>query len=172
MQVESPPPNCNWLRFRVTTLLLVMFVLSLPLSWFGRQYNTGRETATRIREIGGVPVRSMNWDHRWGQVIGANFQGAKITDNDLMLLKPMTALSWINLEKTKITDAGLAHLVELPRLRMIFLSDTALTDEGLQYLEELPDLEFLQAHRTNITSDGVDRLKQSHPGLDAYWLAK
>jgi hypothetical protein len=173
MRFDQLRPNRNWLRFRLWALILTTFVLSLPLAWFGRQYNVGRATAARIQELGGVPVRSMRWDYRWGRVIGANFEAAKITDAELVQLKSMSTLGWVNLQKTQITDAGIAHLVAaIPQLRMLYLSDTELTDAGLKHIEKLPYLEFLQAHRTKITGEGVEKLKKSRPDLDVYWSAK
>jgi hypothetical protein len=172
MRFDLLRPNRNLLRFRLRALLLATVVLSLPLAWFGRQYNLGRETAARIRELGGDPVRWMHWDYRWGRVIGANFEAAKITDTDLMQLKSMSTLSWINLQKTPITDAGLTHLAMLPKLRALYISDTTLTDKGLMQIAKFPHLKFLQAHRTTITGEGVETLKKSRPDLDVYWSAE
>jgi hypothetical protein len=167
-----PMPGRNWLRFRMGTLLLMVLLLSVPLAWFGRQYNQGRRADALLRELGGSATCRWRWNWRWGQVSAANLQGADITDDDLERLSSFRTLHSIYLRGTAVTDRGLVHLSSLPHLVDLDLSDTAITDAGLPYLANLENLRFLQAHRTQITAESVAELKRKLPDVRIYYLAQ
>lgn len=157
------------LTFTLRGLFVLIFIASLPLAWFGHQYQVGEHAERSIRQLGGTVSRWWHWDWRWGQAKAARLRGAPVSDADLERIATISTLGSLDLSSTSITDDGLRHLTTMKNLTSLDISDTGVTDEGLQHLERMPNLSFLQAHRTKITEEGVSRLEQSLPNVDVYY---
>jgi hypothetical protein len=142
---------------------------SLPLAWFGYQYQVGEQADRSIRQLGGTVSPWWHWDWRWVQAKVARLRAAPVSDADLERIATLSTLGALDLSSTSITDDGLRHLTAMKNLTCLDISDTTVTDEGLQHLERMANLSFLQAHRTKITKEGVSRLEQSLPNVDVYY---
>lgn len=88
------------------------------------------------------------------------FINTPITNNDLILMQPLTNVRDLWLDGTHITDAGLEHLKGFNRLKRLSLDRTHISDSGLQKLSELhlSKLELLQLPRTEISDEGLQYL--------------
>ena len=87
-----------------------------------------------------------------------------VTDNDLVQLKNIPSLQFLNLYYcTKVTDAGLAHLKALPALQELKLWVPRATDVGLAHLKELHTLRRLEiignGNGNSLTDAGLAQLK-------------
>ncbi|HEX7450063.1 MAG TPA: HEAT repeat domain-containing protein [Pirellulales bacterium] len=81
-----------------------------------------------------------------------------ITDAGVAHLAGLTHLKSLQLWQTKTTSAGLVHLANLTELRWLSLRGCAITDEGLRHLRQLDQLESLGLHSTQVTDAGMREL--------------
>jgi hypothetical protein len=89
----------------------------------------------------------------------------EITDAGLVHLEPLTHLDILSLNQTRVTDAGLSHLQLLTELNYLSLAMTQVTDAGLVHLRRMKRLGTLDLSGTKVTDAGVEKLQASHPGL-------
>ncbi|MBM4041704.1 MAG: hypothetical protein FJ290_24665 [Planctomycetes bacterium] len=80
---------------------------------------------------------------------------APASDGDLVHVKELKALRWLDLFGTRVTDAGLAHLTDLTGLESLNLTSTQVTDAGLTYLKEFKGLRELRLMVTKVTDAGL-----------------
>jgi hypothetical protein len=159
---EEYPKRRKWFQFRLRTLLIIVLVLSLPLSWLAvrmQKARQQREAMDLLESKGCFMLYPFGW---WVDgisvpdgVLGAN---SRVTDADLRHLQALSDVEAINLNNTGITDDGLRHLGSLTQLRSLSLESTAITDNGLTHLSDLKNLEYLYLDRTSITDAGVKHL--------------
>jgi 4-amino-4-deoxy-L-arabinose transferase-like glycosyltransferase len=157
------------LTFSLRWLFVLMFIVSLPLAWFGYQYRAGEQADRQFRQLGGAVSRWWGWDWRWGQAKVGHLRGASVVVDDLNRIATISTLGSLDLSRTNITDEGLRHLAGMKNLSCLDVSNTAITNRGLRHLESMGHLHFLQAHETRVTEDGVARLKRSVPDLAVYY---
>jgi hypothetical protein len=68
-------------------------------------------------------------------------------DDDLKVLRQLTTLGFLSLNRTQITDAGLAHLQGMRSLSGLFVVGTGVTEEGIAALKKAtPTLQFLDTN--------------------------
>jgi hypothetical protein len=118
------------------------------------------DPSDRVARLGGKIERENS------AVIGIDFFGTDIGDNDLEVLSSFPDLQTLGLSGTKVTDAGLAHLVGLKKLNTLKLGFTNITDHGLITLAKLSGLQSLDLLRTKVTSVGVAELQKALPRAD------
>jgi len=125
-------------QFTLKTLLLVVLLVSLPLSWLAFV----RARVQRQRELL-APIQRLDPTPYWGAgyINSLSFAG-----------DPSPA------------DDDLSHVVVFARLRFLFLHDcTAVTDAGLVHICKLKHLEYLNIKGTQITPQGIEKLKTALP---------
>ena len=131
----------RWFRYSLRTLLLVMFLTSTGLSWFGvklQQARRQRGAVEAIRDLGGYV------EYDWQvQQLGNPFPGARVRGpawlRNLLgedLFTTVVGVSFLDPRGTQVTDAGLQHLKGLTQLRTLNLKGTQVTDEGVKRLQE------------------------------------
>lgn len=88
-----------------------------------------------------------------------DFDGCKgITGSGLVHLHGVKELARLKLTLTAVNDAGLAHLPGLPKLREIALNQTAITDAGIRHFAELKELQVLEVGAAGITGATLNLL--------------
>ena len=91
------------------------------------------------------------------------------TDDNLVNLKGLTKLTYLNVHSDEITDVGLACLKALTKLQSLDISYTEITDAGLENLKGLKNLNALYLSPATVTDAGLVRLKDmtnlTHIGL-------
>ena len=90
------------------------------------------------------------------------FPNSKVSDADLVHLRGMKHLEWLELRGPQITDAGLVHLRELTNLRTLALPFARVHSRGMEDLKGLTNLQHLNLSSTQVSNGGLERLK----GLD------
>ena len=90
-------------------------------------------------------------------------KGARITDEGLFALKPLSKVFMLGLQGTPIGDAGLENLRGVGRdhngLLVLSLAGTLVTDAGLARLPDLfPNLDWLELDGCAITDEGLTHL--------------
>jgi len=138
------PPGPKWLQDRIgedyfRTLVAVQF----------GGYAAPHVTGEHLRCLSGL-------DHF--RMLGLD-RAERLTNDDLVHLRPLGRLQRLFLAETQITDAGLAHLSGLANLRYLSLADTKITDEGLIHLQGLKNLEMLELCGTDVSDAGLKHLK-------------
>ena len=68
-----------------------------------------------------------------------------------------------SLSKTPPGDADLVYLKDLPDLQFLNLTNARITDAGLVHLESLRQLDYVVLTGTQVTEDGVRKLRESLP---------
>lgn len=170
----------RWLQFRLRTLLIVVLLLSLPLSWFGtRLARAGkqREAVVAIKRLGGSVVydwedassssaakppsswlRTLLGDDFFDTIVRVEFWDPCVTNADLKHVDVLTELQTLVLFSTHVTDSGLVHLEHLSELRTLSLLCRQTTDTGLEHLHGLDKLQHLCCSST-VTDAGLEHLK-------------
>jgi Leucine-rich repeat (LRR) protein len=170
----TPKPRRRWFQFRLRTLLVLMLLTCIGMSWFAmkmQRIRKQRATAEAIKRLGGgvywvnpdsqIKYRRRSW---LGQLLGddkvAEIQLIRI-DNDAAMehLKELTALRGVCFSGTQITDTSLEHLSGLNQLQEFYLYDTQVTDAGFEYLKALSQLRYLSVAQTQLTDAGLEHLK-------------
>ena len=170
-------PNRNlrcWFQFSLRGLLITVTLCAIACSWLGvrlRHAKQQREAAAEIEKLGGKISwsepsgteweRSLLGDDFFQDVEFVDLQHTRVTDEDLVCLKPMRHLKCVNLCWTTITDDGLQHLNGLEQLEYLYLSWTCVTDAGLERLKGIRKLRVLHIDSlTEVTGAGLENLKQ------------
>jgi uncharacterized protein (TIGR03067 family) len=107
-----------------------------------------------IKKLGGDVRHGGN-----GAVQSVGLDKAKITDADLVHLKPLTTLQTLSLRFTELTGTGLGHLKELPALTSLYLPGSTVSDAGLAEIGKMRALVNLYVQHSKITDDGLAHLK-------------
>ena len=69
------------------------------------------------------------------RIWGASFEGSRIQDEDLQLLKSFPNLRSLDLRKTEITDQGLRHVANVKSIEFLSLQHTEIDDGAVSYFE-------------------------------------
>jgi hypothetical protein len=85
-------------------------------------------------------------------------QQTRVTERGLSYLKGLPLRGELNLSYTRVTDAGLAHLKGATGLRQLSLEGTQITDSGLAHLSGLANLQALRLRSTKVTDGGLAHL--------------
>ncbi len=177
-------PHRRPFQYSLRTLLLVMLLASLPLSWLGatlRSAGRQREAVEAILASGGSvkyadekfpPERSapawldnllgtgffVNLENLLGKDFFVNVAEARVeSDAGMELLPRLTQLR--TLFADNVTDAGLEHLKGLTELKHVCIYHSRVTDAGLEHLKGLTQLRSLILCFVQVTDAGLEHLK-------------
>ena len=182
---QTAKPKRRWFQYSLRTLLLFVFLVSIPLSWFAvvvQNVRRQREAVVEIEQVGGYVVHDC-----FGNVVHAivnrtkgektglahigtlsqlellDLTGFRMTDANLADLRQMTHLKWLWLDCTNTSDAGLEHLKGLIRLQSLGLRGNQITDAGLEHLKRSRELRYVNLAGTKVTEQGVESLQEALP---------
>jgi hypothetical protein len=155
-------PKRRWYQFSLRTLLVLVLLASIGLSWLAVKMEWARRQRAVLSKLAHFEPHA---EYSGQSVVRLWFQKNpnEFTDDDLSHVNKLENLQCLNLTETGISDAGLVHLNELPRLKTLFLWDTRITDAGLIRLEKLQDLEYLVLRGTQVTDEGIQKLQEALP---------
>lgn len=143
MNETGKPKRRRWFQFRLRTLLIAVFVLSLPLSWFAVRMEKARrqrEAVEAIERLGGgvlyvqtdtTGISSSSWLHRLLETFTLDeIEYVQVWNDDaLKYLGELTSVQTLDL-RGKVTDAGMEHLHGLTNVRLLHIGPTRVTDAG------------------------------------------
>jgi len=184
-QPGKPRRRLRWYQLSLRTLLVVVLVASLGMSWFAvrmQRARKQREVVAAIVEMGGrvtydyefdasghyIPhpeppgpawLRKLLGDDFFTDVRSVRFLGTHVKAAELIHLKGLTRLQRLYLSDTQVTDADLEHLKGLTNLHTLCLDGTRVTDAGLECLKGLTQLQRLDLWATGVTDAGLEHLK-------------
>lgn len=173
------------LQFDLATLMLIVLVIAVPLSWLARELHLARQQ----RDVAALHSRGYHSSVRYNysspdelappfveprihrylvSVLGDDFFGSLsdvtvllVTDDDLKMIGRLTHLQHLDIRSTEVTDQGLRHLRGLTDLQSLSLYRANITDEGLQYLGGLTRLRKLHLDgASQVTDAGVEKLQR------------
>jgi hypothetical protein len=175
----------RWFQYSLRSLMLVMLLASLGMSWFAvrmKRAQKQKHAVEEIRKLGGI-VRydyavdtSGHWSPRavppgpgwlrnllgedfFTTVYGVIFSPFSIGDSTLEYLEGLTQVRVLHLDVTHVSDAGLKHLRGLTQLQELGLNGTQVTDAGMEALSGLTRLQVLDLSHTQISDVGLGHLK-------------
>lgn len=174
---EPAKPKRRWCQYSLRTLLVLMLLASIGMSWVSVKVRPQWEAANAIKERGAYVgwdepseprwLRSLLGDDFFKNVIFVSFQSA--TDPEMKHLKALSQLQGVSLYKSQVTDAGLENLKGLRKLRELDLNFTQITGSGLEHLKGLSQLQKLMMRVTPVTDAGLEHLK-GLARLELLWL--
>lgn len=91
---------------------------------------------------------------------GLNFNGSRLTDEQLTQLGNQTSLVFLDLGSTLVTDLGIVQLKGLEKLHSLDLEFTHVSDNGLKWLPSMQNLKNLNLAGTDISDASVKTLGQ------------
>ena len=180
---QAAKPKRRWYQYSLRTLLVLMALVSVAMSWLVARCRRGRQCAAvqAIQHLGGLVlydyqvdvgrdprrrtaairlVHALAGDDLLRSAALVDFSGnTRLTDADLQQLKSLPGLRILDLGGTQITDAGLQNLAGLAQLQDLRLDGTRITDAGLKHLRGLGRLERLSLIGTGVTDAGLEQLK-------------
>lgn len=180
--MSSPPRKTRfrvhrWYRYSVRALLVLIFVISLPLGWIGRDYfraQREQEVVDLIYRHGGrvlydhqfqdghfvydatprgnPTLRQWLGDHLYARVVVVSVppQGA---DEVVPRLAGLADLREVRLASFRLSDRSVDALASLGRLRGIMLHGTRLSPDQMQRLASTTNLEWIELHGNVFTDD-------------------
>ena len=179
-------PKRGWYQFSLRTLLLLVVLASIGMSWFAVKRHRAEKQRAAVEAFGkldgnvyvyydfhydadGRPVRAPEppgpaWLRSllgvdfFSDVVWLQLVCSTACDADLEHLAGLTKLKSLYLTDTQLTDVGLAHLAGLTKLEWLSLSGTQLTDAGLEHLARLTNLKWLDLSDTQVTDAGLEHL--------------
>lgn len=106
--------------------------------------------------------RSAGWlvdiSHSFSPAVSVDLHGKGVTDEDLVHLKDLTKLTYLNLSDNPISGAGLDYLTGLTERLFLLLNETQVSDAGLEHLSGLNKLWALGLGGTQVTDSGLAHL--------------
>ena len=186
MNQTPKPRRLRWFQYSLRTLLLVMLLASIGMSWFAVEIQKAKrrkEAVEAIKRLGGGVTYDYEVDAllrpiprakppgpTWLQdLLGVDFlaavadvglHGPEVTDAALEHLEKLTRLNGLSLTDTHVTEDGLEHLRRLTRLQRLGIYGTRVTDAGLEHLKGLTQLQELSLNDTQITDAGLEHLSR------------
>lgn len=157
---DEPKRRRRWLRFRLSSLFLVMLVMCCGLAWFQWISKVGREQQEAVQEIyrAGGSVRydyecGVDWFDQLGPawlepILGQDFFACVIEANvcgdvDLSILRKLPRLGDLSVYRKQVSAADAAQLQHLTGLYSLTISVKDATDDDLKGIGRLPHLENL-----------------------------
>jgi hypothetical protein len=126
----------------------------------------GFDSTTRPRS---AAMRLLLGDDKFAHLSAVDFAPeSKITDADLLHLRPFAHLRYVGLDGMPVTDASLAELGSKTTLVELSLKQTKVTDEGLLHLASLTNLQLLWLEGTSVTDAGVEKLQRALPNTQIH----
>lgn len=177
---EEHPKRRRWFQFRLRALLIVVLVLSLPLSWFAvrmERVRRQREAAEKIERAGGTVM--YNWATGTDQIacvrapawlrdfLGIDFfrtpvfaalPSRDVCDVGLDQIQDWTKLEHLYRLNADVSDTELIALEGLRNLEDLYLGGTHVTDAGIMHLRGLARLNTLTLRDTEVSDAGLEHL--------------
>ncbi|MCX7425121.1 MAG: hypothetical protein NTW96_05770 [Planctomycetia bacterium] len=141
----------NPLQFHLRTLFVLLVVASSAFAWLGIHLQATRqqEAVLANQEAALAKFEECQPAVSWfcDSVTDLDFSQCKASpgDADLVYLKDLPDLQFLNLTNARITDAGLVHLASLRQLDYVVLTGTQVTEDGVRRLREsLPNTKIVR----------------------------
>jgi hypothetical protein len=156
-QFSPPPkPKLRWYQYSLRSLLLLMLLVSLAMSWFTVRRDKARkqqQAAEVIQSAGGNVLYDYELDP-------ANFDRLKISPPGPEWLRQRLGDDFFAtvVHADVVDDEGLEKLHLLPDLQALTLSHDV-TDAGLKHLENLQTLEELTLPAALVGDRGVEHIR-------------
>jgi hypothetical protein len=134
-------------QFRLRTLLLLLVVASSAFAWLGIHLHSRRDLAKQEAVLAKYERFQPGIMRSGNSVTLLDFSQCKASpgDADLVYLKDLPDLQFLNLTNARITDAGLVHLESLKQLDYVVLTGTQVTEDGVRKLREsLPNTKIVR----------------------------
>jgi len=165
-QPAAPRPKRHWFQYSLRTLLLLMLLASIGMSWLAvkmQQARRQREAVEAIQKLGGQVWYDYEVQQSGNPLPGAGPPGPAWLRNLLGedILARVVYVSFFR--SSSVTDAGLERLKGLTQLQELYLGVTQVSDAGLEHLKGLTQLQQLYFFDTKVTDEGVKKLQQALP---------
>ena len=185
MTVNASPQKLR-VRFGLRSLLILMTLIAIPIALIAEPIFATAHQRRLLAElekmdaeisVGGGARR----DPSWGQTIlkqfgkppfrdylfSVKYNGGRIEDGDLELLRKVPYLYHLDLSNTNVTDADLKLIARCSNLYELDLRNTQITDTGIGHLKSLQQLAWLRTGGTAVTHDALSELDDHLPWLDS-----
>jgi hypothetical protein len=182
---ETRKPRLRWFQYSLRSLLLLMLLVSLGMSWFAVRMQRARQQKAAVEEIrnlggdvqydyevqqsgtplpnagphGPVWLRDLLGEDFFASVVDVSLPCSSVTDAGMENLRGFTNLQTLTLGRKNVTGAGWEHLKGLTQLRTLDLPYGEVTDAGLEHLKGLTQLQELDLGATPVTDAGLVHLK-------------
>ncbi len=164
-RMKTRPTGRRWHQYRLRTLLAVIFVASVGMSWFAMRMEAARReahAAEAIAALGGglfydyqkgsstckpqggptAPgwLRRCLGEHFFADVVGVAISGDGVRNADLAHLRGLPDLEFAMLRCPNIDDSALEHLAGCAKLEYLEIRDTPITRSAIERMgPALPD---------------------------------
>jgi hypothetical protein len=181
---RPPAPQRRRFQYSLRTLLLLVLLASLGMSWFAVKIHRARAqraAVIAIKKLGGsvrydyqMALGATQWpqwlhhlfgDDIFGTVLYVDLSAPQITDDAIEALKGFPSprrlfqLNTLHLGSARFTDDAIARLQGVgSHIVDLSIDRTQITDVGLQRLKALPRLQLLTFDHTRITEAGLKHL--------------
>ncbi|MEK6234675.1 MAG: hypothetical protein N2C14_08180, partial [Planctomycetales bacterium] len=124
--IPTAPPRRRWLTYSLRSLTALMFLACVGFAWFGfhwREKQKERAAVAALGEFGGTVVydyqyhKDGEWNYSLPDPPGPAWQRT-LLGNDWL-----TTPQGLDLSGTQVTDADLVHLRELKQLQWLNLNE-------------------------------------------------
>lgn len=152
----------RWFQFSLRTLLVVVLLVSIGMSWLGGVWRQ-REAVEVIEKAGGSVF--YDYDDHWAfnetREPSVPEWMVDVFGGDLFF-----DVSTVILSETEFGDDEMAYLKRLTNLTRLDLLGPQITDAGPEHLEGLTNLAHLDLCDTQVTAEAVESLRQALPDCD------
>lgn len=159
------------LQFRLRTILLLVLLFAVPLSWLAHrraQMRTHQDAILHLEKLGGSVTSSCRSQSILQQALSpfsawdvkVSFRDrSEFGDQDVTHLKHLVGLRSLDLRHTLITDVGLESLSDFSEIEELILNGTHIGDRGAMHLVGLSSLKILSLSDTSLTDTGLEHLE-------------
>ena len=185
MESKGEVPRRRWYQFSLRTLLILMTLCAIPLSWLGWKLEQGRRERAVIAWVersGGVVYwnwkdesdwrylppasRFQEYPTRW---FGPNVLAVYFYDTEVPNLSPLTRSRSVKCLGLRVGELGdLSPLTKLENLESLHLIDIRTTD--LSPLAKLTNLKELDLHGPGVTYRQVRELAKKLPNCQIWYV--
>lgn len=175
----SDKPKRRWYQFSLRGLIIATILCGCvlaPVAWEHQKARNQRAAVAALERRGGylgfdsttqprsTVMHLLLGDDKFAHLAAVDFApSSKITDADLLHLRPFAYLRYVGLDGMPVTDASLAELGSKTTLVELSLKHTQVTDAGLVHLTGLAKLDLLWLEGTSVTDAGVQKLQRALP---------
>ena len=131
-------PKRRFYQFRLRTLLALVALASIAMSWFTVKWNQAKRQRAAVESIvdaGGAVVYQYQYGADGDRIGNAEPPGPTWLRR-ILGVDFLSDVHDVLVVDTEWADAGLEHLAGLKNLESLALSDTRLTDEGVKKLQQ------------------------------------
>jgi internalin A len=169
----SPKPRRRWYQFRLSTLLIGLTLISLPLgyvAWEREECRRGSQAlamfdqnaSSTTRKVERAPSKRSDWlklllgDDRFRGVNSIELSGGFVANSDLRPLVDFPNLRNLKIESPYLTDEGVAYLAKLKRVEKFqFIHNRRISASSWGLLDGWHHLRFLSFEDSDFCNDGA-----------------